>query len=60
MPVILKAEDYDQWLDEKEKDTKRLQSLLVAFPAGEMTSHAVSKAVNLPTYDSPELIKNSE
>ena len=59
MPVILKPEDYDQWLDEKEKKTDRLQNLLVPFPSAEMASHAVSKAVNTPIYDSAELIKNS-
>ena len=60
MPVILKADDYDLWLDEKEKDTDRLQKLLAPFPASEMTSHAVSKAVNSPGNDSPELIINSK
>ncbi|HEY8562294.1 MAG TPA: SOS response-associated peptidase [Pyrinomonadaceae bacterium] len=57
MPVILKPEDYDQWLDEKEKKTERLQTLLVPYPAAEMASHAVGKAVNTPTYNSPELIE---
>jgi len=60
MPVILKPEDYDQWLDEKEKSTDRLQGLLVPFAAGSMASHAVGKAVNSPSYDSPELIINSK
>jgi putative SOS response-associated peptidase YedK len=57
MPVILKAENYDQWLDEKLKDTGRLQHLLAPYPAEEMTAHAVGKAVNSPAYDSPELIE---
>jgi putative SOS response-associated peptidase YedK len=57
MPVILKPKDYDQWLDEKEKNTDRLQNLLVPYPAPEMAAHAVGKAVNAPTYDSAELIK---
>ena len=60
MPVILKPESYDQWLDEKEKNTDRLQKLLVPFPASEMALHAVSKAVNSPAYDSAELILNSK
>jgi putative SOS response-associated peptidase YedK len=60
MPVILKAEDYDLWLDEKEKNPERLQNLLVPFPASEMASHAVGKAVNSPSYDSSELIINSK
>jgi putative SOS response-associated peptidase YedK len=57
MPVILKAENYDEWLDEKLKDTARLQNLLAPYPAEEMASHAVGKAVNSPGYDSAELIK---
>jgi putative SOS response-associated peptidase YedK len=56
MPVILQAENYDQWLDEKQQSTERLQNLLVPYPAAEMASHAVSRAVNVPTSDSPELI----
>jgi putative SOS response-associated peptidase YedK len=56
MPVILKAEDYDRWLDEKEKKPERLQTLLAPYPASEMASHAVGRAVNTPTYNSPELI----
>ncbi|MBS1796143.1 MAG: SOS response-associated peptidase [Acidobacteria bacterium] len=57
MPVILKPENYDEWLDEDEKDTKRLGKLLVPYPAAEMSSHPVSRAVNSPAHDSPDLIK---
>ena len=59
MPVILKAGDYDEWLDPKESNTDKLQKLLAPYPAKEMDSHAVSRAVNSPTLDSPELIFNS-
>jgi putative SOS response-associated peptidase YedK len=59
MPVILKAKDYDFWLDEKVKDIDRLQSLLVPYPAEEMESHKVGKGVNIPDNNSPELIKPS-
>ncbi len=59
MPVILKPENYEQWLDAKEKDTDKLQELLVPYPAIEMDSYKVSKSVNTPSNDSPELIKNS-
>ncbi len=55
MPVILKAKDYEQWLDAKQNDTDKLQNLLVPYPAKEMASHAVSKAVNSPSNDSSEL-----
>ena len=57
MPVILKAKDYDQWLDEKENNTDKLQKLLVPFPAKEMDSYKVSKAVNSPSNDSADLIE---
>ena len=57
MPVILKPESYDEWLDAKEKNTEELQKLLVPYPAVEMDAHAVSRSVNIPDVDSEELIK---
>jgi len=57
MPVILKPEVYDDWLDEKMKDERKMEELLIPYPAGEMTSHAVSKSVNIPDSDSDELIR---
>jgi putative SOS response-associated peptidase YedK len=56
MPVILKSDEYDFWLDEKVKDTNKLQNLLVPYPAKEMDSHAVSRSINSPAADSEELI----
>ena len=56
MPVILKANDYEQWLDTKENNADRLQKLLVPYPAKEMDSHAVSTGINYPDADSPDLI----
>jgi putative SOS response-associated peptidase YedK len=58
MPVIIKPEDYQVWLDPKEMDTERLQKLLVPYPAEEMFSHAVSTQVNSPASDSPDLINS--
>lgn len=60
MPVILKTDFYEQWLNPKIKDTDKLQNLLVPYPADEMASHPVSRAVNSPTENSPELILNSK
>ena len=57
MPVILQPESYDEWLDAKVKDTEKLQKLLVPYSADEMDSHAVSRNVNIPDSDSPELIE---
>ena len=56
MPVILKPEYYDEWLDSKEKNTEKLQRFLAPYPADEMNSYPVSKSVNIPEVDSPELI----
>ena len=57
MPVILKPESYNEWLDAKVKDTEKLQKLLVPYPVKEMSSHAVSTNVNIPDSNSSELIK---
>jgi putative SOS response-associated peptidase YedK len=56
MPVILRAESYDEWLDTKVKNTDKLQKLLVPYSIDEMSSHAVSRSVNIPDSDSEELI----
>jgi putative SOS response-associated peptidase YedK len=56
MPVILKPENYEQWLDANEKNTDKLQKLLVPYPASEMSSHAISRSVNIPESNSPDLI----
>jgi putative SOS response-associated peptidase YedK len=55
MPVILKSEGYDEWLDAKVKETDKLKKFLAPYPANEMDSHAVSKNVNFPDNNSPEL-----
>lgn len=57
MPVILAATDYDEWLDEKQTDTERLQRLLMPYSAAAMASHTVSRAVNIPTTDEAGLIE---
>lgn len=57
MPVILKAEDYDEWLDTTIKKAENLQKFLAPYSANEMESYSVSKSVNVPDSDSKELIK---
>ncbi len=53
MPVILKAEDYDRWLEAKVTNTDLLQGLLKPYLATKMSSHPVSKNVNTPDTNSP-------
>ena len=56
MPAILLSDSYDVWLDRKANPAV-LKKLLSPFPASNMTSHPVGRAVNYPANDSAELIE---
>ena len=56
MPVILRPDDEAQWLDPSVKDASALLPLLVPYPADAMEAYAVSRSVNIPTFDDPGLI----
>jgi putative SOS response-associated peptidase YedK len=56
MPVILPPEAYEQWLDPAERRPEELNTLLQPFPAELMTAYPVSRLVNSPKNDSPELV----
>ncbi|MGD1871922.1 MAG: SOS response-associated peptidase [Mastigocoleus sp.] len=55
MPIILKPQDYDLWLDQ-ETLPQRLQELLCPYDSAKMTAYPVSTMVNNPRNDSPECI----
>lgn len=57
MPVILAPESYEAWLDPSNKDTDRLQELLVPEPDGKLVAFPVSKRVNSPSNDDPSLVE---
>ena len=57
MPVILRQEDEDVWLD-KESDPAQLLALLKAYPADKMEAYPVSRAVNSPANDGAELMRS--
>jgi len=57
MPVILKVEDYDLWLDPRVKKPDALQPLLKPYPPEGMAGHPVSSKVNKAAYESPDCIK---
>jgi putative SOS response-associated peptidase YedK len=57
MPVILPKSAYDFWLNPEIHDPKRLEPLLVPFPADEMEAYPVSRLVNDPENDVPECIR---
>jgi putative SOS response-associated peptidase YedK len=58
MPVIIKREDYQRWLDANERDPADLTELLKPYPASEMEARPVSKTVNNPKNDSPACIES--
>ncbi|GAA4718446.1 hypothetical protein GCM10023228_26340 [Brevibacillus fulvus] len=57
MPVILRQEDEDLWLDREWFDPDLLGSLLVPFDAGQMRAYPVSTMVGSPKNDVPECIE---
>lgn len=56
MPVILQEEDYDQWINPLNTDVVRLKSLLIPYPAEEMTKYSVSSLVNSPKNEIAECV----
>jgi putative SOS response-associated peptidase YedK len=57
MPVILKPEDYDLWLNLEVKDPELLKPLLRPYPSEEMVAQPVSPKVNKATYDAPDCVE---
>lgn len=57
MPVILAADDYEQWLDPAVQNPEQLASLLGPYPSEEMTADPVSTYVNSPAHDNPKCIE---
>jgi putative SOS response-associated peptidase YedK len=55
MPVILKDEDFDNWLTDRAGRPDELKSLLVPYQEDDLVMHPVSRAVNTPKNDSIEL-----
>jgi putative SOS response-associated peptidase YedK len=53
MPVIIHPTDFDRWLSAPAPPV----ALLKSYPPAEMTAYAVSKAVNSPKNDRPDLIE---
>jgi len=57
MPVILKPEDYDLWLDPQAKDPEVLKPLLQPYPSEKMKAEPVSPKVNKASYDAPDCVE---
>jgi putative SOS response-associated peptidase YedK len=57
MPVILRPEDEEQWLDVSRTSFAKAQSQLKPYPEELMDAHDVSPIVNSAKYDGPECIQ---
>ncbi len=57
MPVILKPEHYDFWLDPMNDDIEGLKMLLKPYPTEEMSVFRIRDEVNKVANNSPELIE---
>lgn len=57
MPVILRPEDYEVWLDANVTRPEVLVPLLRPFSHGKMDAHAVSALVNSPSNDNPRCVE---
>jgi putative SOS response-associated peptidase YedK len=58
MPVILPANTYQRWLAIEDTQPNQLNDLLVPYQASDMIAYPVSRMVNSPETESPELIKS--
>jgi putative SOS response-associated peptidase YedK len=56
MPAILLPEAYESWLDPAIRDEQLLERWLAPYPAGVMAARPVSRLVNDPRNDSPEIL----
>lgn len=57
MPVILRPQDYAQWLSAESRQPEELNPLLSAYPAQEMEAYPVRTLVNRAKLDLPEMIQ---
>jgi putative SOS response-associated peptidase YedK len=59
MPVILRREDYDLWLDSRTTNPSRLGHLLRPFDAVAMRKYPVTTRVGNPAFDNPECVREA-
>lgn len=57
MPVIIRPEDYSAWVDTNLTDVTKIQAIAQSYPERFMEAYPVSRKVNSPQNDSPDLIE---
>ncbi|MCA1666687.1 MAG: SOS response-associated peptidase [Thermomicrobia bacterium] len=59
MPVILRREDEDDWLDPANTEPEQVLPLLRPYSASEMEAYPVSRMVNSPMHDAPDVLERA-
>lgn len=59
MPVILRRADEDEWLNPANTEPQQLLPLLRPYPAESMEAYPVSRMVNSPANDTPDVLKRA-
>jgi putative SOS response-associated peptidase YedK len=57
MPVVLPEDAWGEWLDPENRDTESLHDLLVPAPSDEFIAYPISRLVNKPENQGPELLE---
>ena len=57
MPVILRPEAYETWLDPRNEDVGLLKNLLLPYASEEMIAYLVSPLINKPANNNEECIR---
>ena len=57
MPVILKPDDFELWLEPEVRDLESLKHLLAPYPLDDLEAYPVTKAVGDPRASGPELLE---
>jgi len=55
-PIVIALEHFSLWLEADERDTRLLNDFLAPASAGTWDFHAVSRQVNSPRHDGPDLL----
>lgn len=60
MPVIIRPEDYAAWIDPRFTEVTKIQAMAQPYPERFMEAYPVSRKVNSPQHDSPDLIEPAQ
>lgn len=55
-PVIIRLEDYAAWINTNFTDITKIQSMVPPYPERFMEAYPVSRKVNSPQHNSPDLM----